>query len=330
MIRLYIEDPQGHVKQIEVEEDEFTIGRDKDNSLVLPERTVSRHQVRIFKNGDKWMVEDAGSRYGTIFGEEFLEQPVEFHPDKFLEFAGYRIKRIRDKAPSTVSYKVSSTESPASEASSSYSELFQEEEEEEVFEKDSSFTWKLLAVLASLVAAVFAGVLGYMALSGANVKGDAAVTEKIQSKKKTVPIQTITFVRDNIKLDEYKTFPRRDQLDFIRMPVAELTHKRIIKKNVVTKRPKTVKRIRRAAVKKKVVKKTPAKTTSSVTQAQADACFAHYLKGRKFMVRSAFKKAESEFNKFISCANKLGIQAKFGTELNKARHYKRMIESGVQ
>lgn len=48
-----------------IETDEFIIGRGGDSGLVLPERQVSRHHVRITREGDRYMLHDLGSKNGT-------------------------------------------------------------------------------------------------------------------------------------------------------------------------------------------------------------------------------------------------------------------------
>jgi len=49
----------------EIQGDEALIGRSEDCHIVVPDRAVSRRHARLFREGDKWYVEDVGSRGGT-------------------------------------------------------------------------------------------------------------------------------------------------------------------------------------------------------------------------------------------------------------------------
>ncbi|MBM4117785.1 FHA domain-containing protein, partial [bacterium] len=44
---------------------EFLLGRDADCALPLAERSVSRHHARLAWDGERWTIEDLGSRFGT-------------------------------------------------------------------------------------------------------------------------------------------------------------------------------------------------------------------------------------------------------------------------
>ncbi|PJF43715.1 MAG: hypothetical protein CUN55_07665 [Phototrophicales bacterium] len=48
-----------------IEGDVFLIGRGGECDLILPERQVSREHVRIFREGDKYILEDLDSKNGT-------------------------------------------------------------------------------------------------------------------------------------------------------------------------------------------------------------------------------------------------------------------------
>lgn len=48
-----------------IESEEFVVGRGGECQLILPERQVSREHVRIFKEGDTFILEDLDSKNGT-------------------------------------------------------------------------------------------------------------------------------------------------------------------------------------------------------------------------------------------------------------------------
>lgn len=51
---------------IDIEEgDEYVVGRGSDCSLVLPERQVSRHHIKVTRQGDGYTLHDLGSKNGT-------------------------------------------------------------------------------------------------------------------------------------------------------------------------------------------------------------------------------------------------------------------------
>ena len=55
-----------------IETDEFVIGRGSDCDIMLPERQVSRHHVKILHENDRYILHDLGSKNGThLNGEKF-------------------------------------------------------------------------------------------------------------------------------------------------------------------------------------------------------------------------------------------------------------------
>jgi len=48
-----------------LESDVLTIGRAADCEVTLPERAVSRYHARVYRHGDRFMIEDLGSKNGT-------------------------------------------------------------------------------------------------------------------------------------------------------------------------------------------------------------------------------------------------------------------------
>ena len=96
MVRLYIEDPQGSVKNPEFDLDEITIGRASDNTIVLPDRNISRHHLRMSWDGNSWILEDAGSKYGAEYAEEPLNGPTKLIPQAYIIIGDYRIKLVSD------------------------------------------------------------------------------------------------------------------------------------------------------------------------------------------------------------------------------------------
>ena len=56
--------------------EERILGRDEDCLPRLTSKSVSRRHARLFREGDRWMVEDLDSRFGTRLNGEALESPT--------------------------------------------------------------------------------------------------------------------------------------------------------------------------------------------------------------------------------------------------------------
>ena len=48
-----------------IDRDEFIIGRGGESALVLPERQVSRHHIKILNDNGRYLLQDLGSKNGT-------------------------------------------------------------------------------------------------------------------------------------------------------------------------------------------------------------------------------------------------------------------------
>src|SRR5437868_12734041 len=53
---------------------ELTIGRDASNQVCVPEQAVSRQHARIAFDGKRWMLNDLGSRNGTMVDGVFVSE----------------------------------------------------------------------------------------------------------------------------------------------------------------------------------------------------------------------------------------------------------------
>ncbi|MBM4119272.1 FHA domain-containing protein, partial [bacterium] len=59
---------------------EFVLGRDADCALPLAERSVSRRHARLAWDGERWTIEDLGSRFGTQLNGALLGTPMPLAP----------------------------------------------------------------------------------------------------------------------------------------------------------------------------------------------------------------------------------------------------------
>lgn len=78
-----------------------TIGRERDNDLVLESTDVSRHHARVECNGGQWQIVDLGSTNGTKVNSNAVRQAV-LRPGDRIEFGTLHLEFI----PQPVSAKV--------------------------------------------------------------------------------------------------------------------------------------------------------------------------------------------------------------------------------
>lgn len=69
------------------EEEEFLIGRGSDCNIVLPERQVSRHHVRVTHENDAYILHDLGSKNGTHLNGQRLTGSVKLNDGDQLQIA---------------------------------------------------------------------------------------------------------------------------------------------------------------------------------------------------------------------------------------------------
>lgn len=68
-----VRDAFGNQREVEISRTPFTLGRQSDNDLVLLDSRISRRHASILKDGDSYVLEDAGSRHGTFVNGKKVE-----------------------------------------------------------------------------------------------------------------------------------------------------------------------------------------------------------------------------------------------------------------
>src|SRR5262245_11959248 len=53
---------------------ELTIGRDPSNLICVPEQAVSRQHARLYTRDGRWMIQDLGSRNGTMVDGTYITE----------------------------------------------------------------------------------------------------------------------------------------------------------------------------------------------------------------------------------------------------------------
>ena len=66
----------GEEREFMLEKEAVTIGRAADNDIVLANPAVSRHHARLTATSEGTVLEDLGSTYGTMVGEEKVSRRV--------------------------------------------------------------------------------------------------------------------------------------------------------------------------------------------------------------------------------------------------------------
>lgn len=57
--------------------DNTTIGRSEDNSIVIKNKIMSKHQAQIVENGGRYFIDDKGSTNGTMVNNMVIDHPKE-------------------------------------------------------------------------------------------------------------------------------------------------------------------------------------------------------------------------------------------------------------
>lgn len=92
MQKLYIEDYKGNVRIVPMEQDDITIGREKNNAICFPEKHISRNHARILKENGKYFIADIQSRYGIkVNGVKIIEK-IQIKPGDLISVGDYTLK----------------------------------------------------------------------------------------------------------------------------------------------------------------------------------------------------------------------------------------------
>jgi predicted component of type VI protein secretion system len=74
--KVIIEEGPDQGQEISVSKPDFVIGREVGNDLVIASPSVSRRHMRIFLQGDQYLVEDLGSSNGTFVNDRRIAAPT--------------------------------------------------------------------------------------------------------------------------------------------------------------------------------------------------------------------------------------------------------------
>ena len=88
VLRLHIVPAQGAPFDHEVTADRVVIGRSSSSDLPLADRFLSRHHARIVRDGERYLVEDLGSRNGTLLNGSPVATPTPLSPGDVIRISG--------------------------------------------------------------------------------------------------------------------------------------------------------------------------------------------------------------------------------------------------
>lgn len=76
-------------------EDEVTFGREEDNSLVLNDPYTSGYHARIYKNNERFVIEDLESTNGTLLNGDILDVKTYLEDGDIILMGNLKLKVIR-------------------------------------------------------------------------------------------------------------------------------------------------------------------------------------------------------------------------------------------
>jgi serine phosphatase RsbU (regulator of sigma subunit) len=76
MTTIYVVPAEGDAFEHELETDSLVIGRSSRCDLAVADRCLSRQHVRLYQSDDGWLVEDLGSRNGTLLNGTMISGPT--------------------------------------------------------------------------------------------------------------------------------------------------------------------------------------------------------------------------------------------------------------
>ena len=80
--RLEVVDAAGRWRRYPLDKDVFTVGRRAENDLILQKPDVSRDHAKIVRDGDRFVLHDSQSRYGTFVNDAKVERYQLCHGDR--------------------------------------------------------------------------------------------------------------------------------------------------------------------------------------------------------------------------------------------------------
>lgn len=80
--RLHFVDGAGQPCAVQLDRQQTTLGRARDNDVILDDPRVSRYHARIVQRYGQFVLQDLGSTYGTALNEQIVQESILRHGDR--------------------------------------------------------------------------------------------------------------------------------------------------------------------------------------------------------------------------------------------------------
>ncbi len=99
MIALNVEPPKGQAFDEQLDGGTHVIGRSSRADVVIPDRSLSRQHARLRLDNGTWVIEDLGSRNGTLVNRQKIAQPTSLRPGDVVGLGAsiVTVRRIGDE-----------------------------------------------------------------------------------------------------------------------------------------------------------------------------------------------------------------------------------------
>src|SRR4051812_34086434 len=112
-MKLIIEDDEGQTRVVPVVGDEVTIGREDGNTVLLPERNISRRHARLVRNNGYFVIEDLGSYNGVRINGARIDSPRRVQEGDRIQIGDYDLGIEGKPEPVAAQAPVQTPASPA-------------------------------------------------------------------------------------------------------------------------------------------------------------------------------------------------------------------------
>ena len=94
--------PAARLQRLDAPQDEWrlsainSIGRHKNNRIVIDDNFVSAHHARLIWKDDAWWLADLNSTNGTLLQNQPVTAPIKMKPDDIIALGGIKLQLKQD------------------------------------------------------------------------------------------------------------------------------------------------------------------------------------------------------------------------------------------